>query len=71
MNGDKGKKECKIKKFNLETSVAGGCLRVGLKGNIDFSNITLSGSNKEDYLIHVEYSSEEKKYRFSAYRKKE
>jgi hypothetical protein len=69
-NRCKGTNENKIKKFNLEHSVACGALRVDLIGRIDMENIKLSDVH-QDYLVHIEYSPEDKKYRFSAYRKKE
>jgi hypothetical protein len=70
LNGKKFNLENELNKFNLEHSVAGGLLRIDIRNHLDFNNVNLSNF-KGDYLIHIEYVSEEKKYRFSAYSKKE
>jgi hypothetical protein len=59
----------KIGKFDLEHSVGGGPLKLGLGDHLNTDNIILT-DNKKGYLIHVQYSPKDRKYRFDIYEEK-
>jgi hypothetical protein len=58
-----------LKKFNLEDFIASGPLAINEGGCVDLGNITLL-DKKQDYLIHIEYLPEQRRYVFSVYEKK-
>lgn len=62
-------KKMECKKFDLEKVVDEGPVKTDLRGFLDLFNVELKDI-KRDYLIHLEYFPEEKKYRFKAYREK-
>ena len=59
----------KIGKFDLEHSVGGGPLKLGLGNYINLDNITIT-DNQKGYLIHIDYSPKDRKYRFDIYEEK-
>lgn len=58
-----------LKRFNLEDSVAGGTLKTRLGNSLELEDISLQ-ANQEGYIIHIKYSKEDRKYKFSVYEKK-
>jgi len=59
----------KIKKFNLDDCIFSGPLAINKDGFVDLDNITLL-DKKEDYLVHIEYLPQHRKYVFTVYREK-
>lgn len=64
------KKNKLLKKFELERAVAEGHVGGNFQGTINLDNLNLRDV-KENYLIHLKYSPENKKYTFSVYKEKE
>ena len=60
----------KISKFDLENSVGGGPIKVGLGDYLNLNNICLT-DNQKGYLIHIVYLEKEGKYRFDIYEEKD
>ena len=70
MKGEKIKISNQIWKLNLEFSAAEGSLRIDVRNNVNLDNVILP-DDKKDSMIYVKYCPEEKRYRYSLYKKKE